>query len=60
MTTTEVIFRYPLTQPLNVTKLNVDFSHKDIDERIMLGTMILKNLLQTDNGFTILDSIKIT
>ena len=31
-----------------IKKLNVDFSHKDIDEKIMLGTMILKNLLQTD------------
>ena len=43
---------------LKIKKLNVDFSHKDIDEKILLGTMILKNLLQTDNGFTILDSIK--
>jgi hypothetical protein len=43
---------------LKIKKLNVDFSHKDVDEKIMLGTMILKNLLQTDNGFTILDSIK--
>jgi len=43
---------------LKIKKLNVDFSHKDVDEKILLGTMILKNLLQTDNGFTILDSIK--
>ena len=43
---------------LKIKKLNVDFSHKDVDEKIMLGIMILKNLLQTDNGFTILDSIK--
>ena len=43
---------------LKIKKLNIDFSHKDVDEKILLGTMILKNLLQTDNGFTILDSIK--
>jgi hypothetical protein len=38
--------------------LNVDYSHKDIDQKISIGTMLLKSLLQTDNGFTILDSIK--
>ena len=43
---------------LKIKKLNVCFSHKYVDEKIMLGIMILKNLLQTDNGFTILDSIK--
>ena len=43
---------------LKIKKLHVDFSHKDVDEKIILGMMVLKNLLQTDNGFTILDSIK--
>ena len=38
--------------------MNVDFPHKDIDEKILVGTTILKSLLLTDNGFTILDSIK--
>ena len=43
---------------LQIKKLNVDFPHKDIDEKILVGTTILKSLLLTDNGFTILDSIK--
>ena len=43
---------------LKIKKLNLDYSHKDIDEKISIGTILLKSLLQTDNGFTILDSIK--
>ena len=43
---------------LEIKKLNIDFQHKDIDEKILIGTTIFKRLLQTDNGFTILDSIK--
>ena len=43
---------------LNIKKLDVDFPHKDVDQKISVGTTLLKNLLQTDNGFTILDSIK--
>jgi hypothetical protein len=43
---------------LKIKKLNMDYSHKDIDQKISIGTMLLKSLLQTDNGFTILDSIK--
>ena len=43
---------------LKIKKLNLDYSHKDIDQKISLGTLLLKSLLQTDNGFTILDSIK--
>ena len=43
---------------LKIKKLNLDYSHKDIDQKISIGTMLLKSLLQTDNGFTILDSIK--
>ena len=41
-----------------IKKLSKDFSHKDIDEKIYIGTILLKNLLETDSGFTILDSIK--
>ena len=33
---------------LKIKKLNVDFSHKDVDEKIMLGIMILKNLFHSD------------
>jgi len=43
---------------LKIKKLNLDYSHKDIDQKISIGTILLKSLLQTDNGFTILDSIK--
>ena len=43
---------------LKIKRLNLDYSHKDIDQKISIGTTLLKSLLQTDNGFTILDSIK--
>jgi hypothetical protein len=43
---------------LKIKRLDDDFSHKDIDEKIILSNTLLKNLLQTDNGFTILDSEK--
>ena len=43
---------------LKIKNLNVSFPHKDVDEQILIGTMFLKSLLQTDTGFTILDSIK--
>ena len=43
---------------LKIKKLDVDFPHKDIDQKISIGTILLKSLLQTDSGFTILDSIK--
>ena len=43
---------------LKIKRLNLDYSHKDIDQKISIGTLLLKSLLQTDNGFTILDSIK--
>ena len=43
---------------LQIKNLDVSFPHKDIDEKILIGTMFLKILLQTDTGFTILDSIK--
>ena len=43
---------------LKIKRLDEDFSHKDIDEKIIIGNTLLQNLLQTDNGFTILDSTK--
>jgi len=43
---------------LKIKNLDVSFPHKDVDEKILIGTMFLKSLLQTDTGFTILDSIK--
>ncbi len=41
-----------------IKKLDTDYSHKDIDEKIIIANSLLRNLLQTDNGFTILDSSK--
>ena len=38
--------------------LKDDYHHKDVNEKISKGIQLLKELLQTDNGFTILDSIK--
>ena len=35
-----------------------NFSHKDVSEKISSSIQLLSNLLQTDNGFTILDSVK--
>ena len=43
---------------LKIKRLDVDYPHKDIDEKILIATLLLENLLQTDNGFTVLDSIK--
>ena len=41
-----------------IRKLVTDYSHKDVDEKINHACLVLKNLLQTDIGFTILDSAK--
>ncbi|KAF6247655.1 hypothetical protein C6990_04215 [Nitrosopumilus sp. b3] len=41
-----------------INRLDTDYSHKDIDEKINLANLLLRNLLQTDNGFTILDAVK--
>ena len=41
-----------------IKRLDTDYPHKDIDEKIKLSHFLLRNLLQTDNGFTILDSAK--
>lgn len=43
---------------LKITRLGADYPHKDIDEKILIATTLFKSLLETDNGFTILDSIK--
>ena len=43
---------------LKIKRLETDFPHKDVDEKINTSNSLLKRLLQTDNGFTILDSIK--
>jgi hypothetical protein len=43
---------------LQIKKLDIDYPHKDIDEKILLANSLLRNLIRTDNGFTILDSVK--
>ncbi len=43
---------------LQIKRLDTDFPHKDIDEKIFFANSLLRVLLQTDNGFTILDSAK--
>ena len=43
---------------LKIKKLDVDYHHKDVDEKIIIANSLLRNLLNTDNGFTILDSAK--
>ena len=42
----------------HIRKLETDYSHKDVNEKIVIVNSLLKNLLQTDNGFTLLDSNK--
>jgi len=39
-------------------KAKEDFHHKDVAEKICLSVHLLRGLLQTDNGFTILDATK--
>ncbi len=43
---------------LKIKKLEIDYPHNDIDEKIIIANSLLRNLLQTDNGFTVLDSTK--
>jgi len=43
---------------LQIKRLGTDYPHKDIDEKIIIANSLLRNLLQTDNGFTVLDSAK--
>jgi len=41
-----------------IKRLETDYPHKDVDEKITIANSLLRNLLQTDNGFTVLDSSK--
>ena len=41
-----------------IKRLETDYPHKDVDEKITIANYLLRNLLQTDNGFTVLDSSK--
>ena len=41
-----------------IKRLETDYPYKDIDEKIIIANSLLRNLLQTDNGFTVLDSAK--
>ncbi|MCH8084945.1 MAG: hypothetical protein IIC15_00745 [Thaumarchaeota archaeon] len=43
---------------LKIKKLDVDYPHKDVDQKIIIANSLLRNLLNADNGFTILDSAK--
>lgn len=41
-----------------IKRLDTDYHRKDIDEKINVVNSILRNLLNIDNGFTILDATK--
>lgn len=41
-----------------IKRLETDYPHKDVDKKIIIANSLLRNLLRTDNGFTILDSAK--
>ena len=43
---------------LQIRRLDSDYPHKDIDEKILLVNSLLENLVFTDTGFTLLDSFK--
>ena len=43
---------------MSVKKLVIDYSHKDVDQKINQVSSLLTTLLKTDTGFTILDSVK--
>jgi len=43
---------------LQIKRLDTDYLHNDIDEKILLANSILKNLICTNTGFTLLDSSK--
>ncbi len=42
----------------HVKKLETDYQHKDVNEKIFTVNSLLTNTFQTDNGFTLLDSNK--
>ena len=41
-----------------IKRLEENFHHKDVNEKISKSVQMLRELLQTDNGFTLLDSVK--
>lgn len=41
-----------------IKKLETDYRHKAVSEKISIANSFLKNIIQTDAGFTILDSLK--
>ena len=41
-----------------IKRLDSDYPHKGINEKINIAKSVLRNLLQIDNGFTILDAAK--
>jgi len=43
---------------MKIKKLDLDYPRKTMDEKIEIISSLLRTLLQTDNGFTLLDSIK--
>ena len=43
---------------LGIKRLDTDYPHKDVDEKIVLANSLLRTLIQTDNGFTFLDAAK--
>ncbi|MHA7647386.1 hypothetical protein [Nitrosopumilus sp. S4] len=43
---------------MKIKNIDTDFPHKDIDEKISFASSLLRDLVLTDNGFTILDSAK--
>lgn len=42
----------------HIKKFEIDYQHKGVNEKIILANSLLKNILQIDNGFTLLDSNK--
>lgn len=42
----------------HIKKIETDYQHKDVNEKSVIANSLLKNLLQIDNGFTFLDSVK--
>ena len=43
---------------IHIKKLEAGYQHKAVNEKITIANSLLKNILQTDNGFTLLDSNK--
>ena len=41
-----------------IRRVKENFHHKDVTEKISMSVQLLRGLMQTDNGFTILDATK--